>query len=258
MTNRIKCKFDELKQKGDKALIGYLTAGDPDLKRSERNIRTALRNGMDILEIGVPFSDPTADGPTIQEAGQRALASGITLRKILSMARNLRRSFNTPMVLFSYANPIFSYGYEKLCADAVSAGIDAFLLVDMPFEESDEIRSAMRSHGLQFIPLIAPTTPRARAKAILSEAEGFVYYILVKGVTGTRDNLPSEARAHLKELRRCTKLPIAVGFGISNGKQARLAAEYADAVVVGSALIKAARAGKLAMLVRELADAVHQ
>jgi len=258
MTNRIKDKFDELKQKGHKALIGYMTAGDPDLKTSEKNIRTALKNGLDILELGVPFSDPTADGPTIQEAGQRALASGTTLRKILDIAKRLRQSFDTPIVLFSYANPLFSYGYDKLCVEAASAGIDALLLVDMPFEESEEIRSSMRRHGLLFIPLIAPTTPRTRAEMILSRADGFVYYILVKGVTGTRNRLPPEARAHLVELRQCTTLPIAVGFGISNGKQARLAAAYADAVVVGSALVKAARSGKLATLVRELANAVHR
>lgn len=255
--NRIIRRFDELKAKKSKALIGYLTAGDPDLKASEQVMRTGLSNGIDILEIGVPFSDPTADGPTIQEAGQRALRSGITVRAILGMVKKIRRSFDTPMVLFSYANPLFAYGYERLCADAASAGIDALLVVDMPFEEAGEIREFTSRHGLLWIPLIAPTTSKTRAMTILSEGEGFVYYILVKGVTGARKRVPAEARAHLAELRQCTDLPIAVGFGISNGRQARQAAAYADAVVVGSALVEAALSRRLAALVRELAGAVH-
>ena len=261
--NRITKTFRTLRIQGRKALIGYLTTGDPDLKTSERNIRAALANGLDILELGVPFSDPTADGPAIQAAGQRALASGTNLKQILALAARLRRSFKTPMILFSYANPLFRYGYDKLCRDAARAGIDGFLVVDLPFEEADELRGPMKRHGLLFIQLIAPTTSPERARKLLAEADGFVYYILVKGVTGMRKRrVPSSrlglnTKKNIDRLRTCTDLPIAAGFGISNGAQARAAARHADAVVVGSALVEAARTGRLAELIRELAAAVH-
>jgi len=255
--NRITQTFQTLREQGRKALIGYLTVGDPDLKTSERNIRAALANGLDILELGVPFSDPTADGPAIQAAGQRALASGTNLKQILALAARLHRSFKTPMILFSYANPLFRYGYAKLCRDAARAGIDGFLVVDLPFEESAELRAPMKRHGLLFIQLIAPTTSPERARRLLAEADGFVYYILVKGVTGARKRPGLNTKKNIDRLRTCTDLPIAAGFGISDGAQARVAARHADAVVVGSALVEAARTGRLAKLVRELADAVH-
>lgn len=259
---------------GRKALIGYLTVGDPDLKTSERNIRLALANGLDILELGVPFSDPTADGPAIQAAGQRALASGTNLKQILALAARLRRSFKTPMILFSYANPLFRYGYDALCRDAARAGLDGLLVVDLPYEESAELRAPMKRHGLLFIQLIAPTTSPERARRLLAAADGFVYYILVKGVTGKRKQLvllpqaslsvigrnppmAENTKKNIDRLRTCTDLPIAAGFGISDGAQARAAARHADAVVVGSALVEAARKGHLAALVRELAAAVH-
>lgn len=255
--NRIVATLDELKRKGKKALIGYLTAGDPDMKTSERDLRTAIENGVDIVELGVPFSDPTADGPTIQAAGQRALRSGANLKKILALARRLRKDYATPLVLFSYANPLFSYGYENICAAAAAAGIDGLLVVDLPFEESGELRAHLKKHGLILIQLIAPTTPLERAERILAQADGFVYYILVRGVTGARSQFDPSVGAHVAELRKRINLPVAVGFGISNGAQARAAAASADAVVVGSALVQAARSGKLASLVRELASAVH-
>ncbi|MFA5343942.1 MAG: tryptophan synthase subunit alpha [Kiritimatiellia bacterium] len=255
--NRITDTFQTLRAQGRKALIGYLTAGDPDLKTSERNFRAALASGLDILEIGVPFSDPTADGPAIQAAGRRALASGVNLKQILAMAARLRRSFKAPMILFSYANPLFRYGYDALCRDAKRAGIDGLLVVDLPFEEADELRAPMKRHGLLFIQLIAPTTSPERARRLLAEADGFVYYILVKGVTGARKRLVFNARKNIEQLRTCTDLPIAAGFGISDGEQARAAARHADAVVVGSALVEATRKGRLAALVRELAAAVH-
>jgi len=255
--NRITQTFQTLRMQGRKALIGYLTVGDPDLKTSERNIRAALANGLDILELGVPFSDPTADGPSIQAAGQRALASGVNLKQILALAARLRRSFKTPMILFSYANPLFRYGYNALCRDAARAGLDGLLVVDLPFEESAELRAPMKRHGLLFIQLIAPTTSPERARRLLAEADGFVYYILVKGVTGARKRLVVNTKKNIARLRTCTDLPIAAGFGISDGAQARAAARHADAVVVGSALVEAARKGRLAALVRELAAAIH-
>jgi tryptophan synthase alpha chain len=255
--NRITAKFEELKRQGKKALIGYLTAGDPDMKTSEKLMREALANGVDILEIGVPFSDPTADGPTIQAAGQRSLKAGTNLKRILQLAANLRRSFDNPLILFSYVNPLFIYGYDEICADAAKSGLDGFLVVDLPFEESEELRRHMRLNNLIFIQLIAPTTSPQRAAKLLARVDGFVYYIMVKGVTGKREQLESDIGAHVARLQACAKIPIAVGFGISSTAQARAAARHADAIVVGSALVEAARNNKLKTFVRELAGAVH-
>jgi len=246
-----------LKESDRKGLIGYLTAGDPDPLESETNIRMAIESGLDILELGVPFSDPTADGPTIQEAAYRALASGMNLTKALQMVSNLRRDFDLPILLFGYANPFFRYGYDNICADAAAAGADGILVVDLPFEEADELRTLMDKHELCLIPLIAPTTPKERAALILRNAKGFVYYIMVTGVTGTRDRLVLDIAVHVSDLRECTELPVAVGFGVRNGEQARVAARSADAVVVGSALVRAARTGHLDALVRELHEAIQ-
>lgn len=255
--NRITEKFEELKKAGRKGLIGYLTAGDPDGEASERNIRIAIENGLDILELGVPFSDPTADGPAIQEASLRALAAGMNVGKAFQIVKNLRRDFDLPVVLFGYANPFFRYGYEKLCADAAKAGVDGILVVDLPHEHSGELRPFMDKHGLFLITLVAPTTSKERASLVLKDAQGFVYYIMVTGVTGARDKLAEDIASHVNDLRKCTKLPIAVGFGVSSGAQARRAAEWADAVVVGSALVKAAKEGNLAQLTGELSKALH-
>ena len=255
--NRIIHTFEQLRQHGRKAFIGFLMAGDPDIATSEQRVRAALENGLDILELGVPFSDPTADGPTIQAAGQRALASGTTVRLVLDMVMRLRRSFSTPIVLFGYANPFFSYGYEKLCADAQAAGADGFLIVDLPFEESDEMRPFVEKQDLCLIPLVAPTTPMDRAGTILQGAKGFVYYIMVKGVTGARDTMAEDVADRIASLRRQTKLPIAAGFGVSSGAQAREAAAVADGVVVGSALVQAAHEDRLADLVKEIARALR-
>ncbi|NQT93470.1 MAG: tryptophan synthase subunit alpha [Lentisphaerae bacterium] len=254
--NRIEQTFAELKKSGRKGLVGYLTAGDPDLEQSNVDIRAAVENGLDLLELGVPFSDPTADGPTIQEASQRALASGMDLEKALAMVVGLRKESDIPVVLFGYANPIFRYGYERLCADAADAGVDGLLIVDLPHEEMQELNAFAEAKDLCLIPLIAPTTPPERASEILRDARGFVYYIMVTGVTGARDSVAPDIAPHVAALRTCTDLPIAVGFGVSRGEQARTAGENADAVVVGSALVRAARAGNLSELVRELHDAL--
>jgi tryptophan synthase alpha chain len=254
--NRIVNKFEELKKAGKKGLVGYLTAGDPGEARSLKDIRDAIASGVDILELGVPFSDPTADGPVIQEASRRALEAGMTVKKALKMVEEIRRKSQIPIVLFGYANPFFRYGYEKVCRDAAKAGADGMLIVDLPFEESAELRVFMDRHDLFFIPLVAPTTHRDRASMILKNAKGFVYYIMVTGVTGIRDDVADDLAANMKELRKSTDLPVAVGFGISGGAQAKVAAAPADAVVVGSALVKAARDGRLVKLVRELRRAL--
>lgn len=255
--NRITKTFTDLKRAGRKGLVGYLTAGDPDELTSEGRIMEAVQNGLDVLELGVPFSDPTADGPVIQAAALRALKAGMTVRKVLDLVARIRKQSQVPIVLFGYANPFLAYGYDRICADAAAAGADGMLIVDLPFEESDELRLHMRKHGLQFITLIAPTTPADRAARLLRDAEGFVYYIMVRGVTGAREALAVDLEQHVATLRSVTALPIAVGFGVGSGGQARLAAAQADAVVVGSALVKAAAEGRLKPLVAELSAALR-
>ena len=256
--SRITALFDDLRKAGRKGLVGFLTAGDPDLVQSESDIRVALNGGVDVLELGVPFSDPTADGPVIQQASQRALRSGVDLSAVLELAAKLRRDFTRqPMILFSYANPMFRYGFDKLASDAKQAGLDGVLAVDIPFEESKEIRDCLSRHGLAWIPLVAPTTSELRLPQVLSAGSGFVYYIMVKGVTGQRREMALDMPRHMAAIRSCTKLPVAAGFGISDGAQAREAAAAADAVVVGSALVAAARSGRLAELVAELVAATH-
>lgn len=254
--DRIEKTFRRLKTEGRKALVGFLMGGDPTIEASEQACRTALDHGVDILELGMPFSDPTADGPVIQAAGKRALAAGMTLGKSLDLVRRLRKDYEAPIVLFGYVNPIFAHGYERTAREAAAAGVDAMLVVDLPFEESGEFRSHLDRHGIAFIPLIAPTTPEARMKTVLHGARGFVYYIMVKGVTGARSVLATGVAEHLALLRRNTALPLVAGFGVSSGEQSRAAAEHADGVVVGSALVAAAEKGRLEGLVRELRTAL--
>lgn len=257
MKDRITETFDTLKRQGRKALVGYLTAGNPDIRGSERDIRTALDNGVDILELGIPFSDPTADGPVIQAAALRALEGGMNMARALELTRRIRKDYpRNPIVLFGYANPFASYGYQRLCRDAARAGADGLLVVDIPFEESGELEPHAARHGLALIRLVAPTTDARRARKILSDARGFVYCISSTGVTGARRNVRSGIAAQVRSLRRATKLPIVVGFGISSGPQAGLAARAADGVVVGSALVKAAGEGRLKRLAAELRRAL--
>lgn len=255
--NRIDKTFERLKTEGRKGLVGYLTAGDPDVATSEARMRAALDHGVDVLEVGVPFSDPTADGPTIQSASFRALQGGMDVERTLALIGRLRVDYpDVPIVIFGYLNPFFHYGYEPFCKDAAAAGADALLIVDLPYEESNELRQHMTPAGLQFIPLIAPTTPAERAREILKDAGGFVYYIMVTGVTGTRTAEATDVKEHVDRLRGCTDLPIAVGFGVASGEQASAVGDAADAVVVGSALINAAREDRLVALVDDLHQAL--
>ena len=256
--NRIDRTFQALKTAGRKGLVGYLTAGDPDEQRSERSLREAIANGLDVLELGVPFSDPTADGPIIQEAARRALDAGMNLTRTLELVRRLRRDVDTPIVLFGYTNPFFRYGYEALVRDAAEAGVDGLLVVDLPYEESAELQEHLRGRGLYLIRLVAPTTPEPRMAEQLRDAEGFIYYIMVRGVTGAREGLAGDLAEHVAALRRHTDRPIAAGFGVGNGEQARAVARTADAVVVGSALVRAAREGRLGALVSEIAGTLRE
>jgi tryptophan synthase alpha chain len=235
---RIEARFGQLRKEQRKAFVAYLTAGDPDLATTARLIPVLEAAGVDILEVGVPFSDPTADGPVIQAASQRALKGGATLTGILTMIATLRRQSDIPIVLFTYYNPILGYDPERFANDAAAAGVDGILVVDLPPEEAGELRRFTDPKGLAFISLIAPTTDFRRAKKLLRDAAGFVYYISVTGVTGTAVPDPLEVRRDLERLQGMTDIPVAVGFGISTPQQAAAIAPLADGIVVGSALVK--------------------
>jgi tryptophan synthase alpha chain len=243
MTNRIKqaqgriaAKFADLRARDEAALIPFIVAGDPTLDRTAELVLELEARGADLIELGVPFSDPMADGPANQRAAARGLAAGATLPAILSMVTELRRRTEIPMILFGYYNPIFRYGCDRLCADAARAGIDGLLVVDLPPEEAQELARPARAAALDIIYLLAPTTPLERSRVVARSASGFLYYVSVAGVTGARTDLAHDLPANVRELRTVTSLPIGVGFGISTAAQAREVAAFADAVVVGSAI----------------------
>jgi len=239
--DRIANTFARCRAENRKALTAYLTVGNPDLAASEKLIETVINAGADIIELGVPFSDPMADGPVIQKAGQIALKNGTRLADILAVAGRIRKQFpDTPMVLFSYYNVLMSYGLDQLGKDCQTVGIDAWLTVDVPLEEREEVRPTAEKYGLSLIPLVAPTTPLERVKQIVAGAKGFVYYITVKGVTGARAELPPELAGRLDEIRQVSSIPVVAGFGIASPGMAAATAEHADGVVVGSALVRIA------------------
>ena len=238
MTGRIERKFRDLKQKKEKALVVYLTAGDPDLQTTRGLILAVEESGVDVIEIGVPFSDPTADGPVIQAASQRALRRGVTLSGILDMIESLREVSDIPIVLFGYFNPIFSYGNERFAARAKRAGVDGILVVDLPPEESHELRQHTDRAGLDFISLIAPTTNDDRIAKIANNATGFLYYISITGVTGTAQPLMQSIKVDVERIRKISALPLVIGFGISTPVQAAEIASCADGVVIGSAFVR--------------------
>ena len=228
--------FRELRARNEAALIPYVVAGDPNLDATAALVREFAARGADIIELGVPFSDPMADGPANQRASQRGLKSGASLTAILAMVSELRKETEIPFILFGYFNPIFHYGCERLCADAARAGVDALLVVDLPPDEAAELKTPARANGLDLIFLLAPTTPIERARKVVSTASGFIYYVSVTGVTGARSVLASDLEEQVTNLRSVTDLPIGVGFGISTPEQAGQVARFADAVVVGSAI----------------------
>jgi len=236
--SRIEQRFSALRAKGEKALICFLTAGDPSLVQTQEIILGMEAAGVDCIEIGVPFSDPTADGPIIQAASQRALKNGATLAGILAMIESLRKVSEIPICLFGYYNPILSYGTERFAVRAKQAGVDGILVVDLPFEEAPELRQYTDPRGINFISLIAPTTNIERVRQIARQATGFLYYISVTGVTGTAKPQVEEVRKDVEKIRRVTALPLAVGFGISTPQQVAEFAPYADGIVVGSAVVK--------------------
>lgn len=234
----IDAAFRRLRASGERGLVVYLTAGDPTPAASLRYLRAAADAGADILEVGVPFSDPTADGPTIEAASRRALSSGMSVAGALELVRRFRRTHATPIVLFGYYNPFYRYGWASLCKDAREAGVDGFLVVDLPFEERGEALPCIREAGLDWIPLAAPTTGMNRVRAVDRAGSGFLYLISVTGVTGMRKTLPPEMAAWTRKIAKATRLPVAVGFGISTPAMAAAATRHADAAVVGSACVK--------------------
>lgn len=236
--NRITQTFNDLKRRRERALITYITAGDPDLKTTTRLLRCLVDSGADMIELGVPFSDPMADGPTIQAASQRALQHPFSLRRVLDLVQGLRRYSEIPVILFGYYNPFLQYGLERMCHDAHAAGVDGLLVVDLPPEEAGELHRASRRYDLDMIFLLAPTSTDERIRYVTSMASGFIYYVSVTGVTGTRDTLARAMDAAVARIRKYTHLPVGIGFGISRPDHVRTIATYADAVIVGSALIK--------------------
>jgi tryptophan synthase alpha chain len=240
VTGRIAARFAETKSKGRSVLVTFLTAGDPDYDTSLKIFRGLPAAGADIIEIGMPFTDPMADGPAIQAAGLRALKAGQTMKKTLKLVKDFRKSDRTtPIVLMGYYNPIYIHGVEKFLEDAKASGVDGLIIVDLPPEEDEELCIPAMQAGLDFIRLATPTTDDARAPAVFKHTSGFVYYVSVLGITGTKAPDLGSVEANVNRLRKHTGLPIAVGFGVKSAKQAKAIAKSADGVVVGSALVGA-------------------
>jgi tryptophan synthase alpha chain len=237
--SRIAGRLGSRRAEGRKGFVGFVTAGDPDLDRAPEIAFALERGGVDVLELGVPFSDPLVDGPVIQRSSERALRRGVRLVDVLEAVRRIRGKTDTlPVVLFSYLNPLLRYGLERLAKDARAAGVDGVLVTDLPPEEADEWRGIADAAGLDTIFLAAPTSPDERLRKIAGASRGFVYAVSRTGVTGERDALSADAAPLLGRIKALTDVPVALGFGISTPEQVRAAARVADAVVVGSALVR--------------------
>jgi tryptophan synthase alpha chain len=263
---RISQLFERLKSEGRPGLIAYLTAGDPAPERTPALAAALERGGADLIELGVPFSDPVADGPVIQRASERALHAGTTLAKVLAIAREIREQSEIPILLFTYLNPVLRYGLERLAHDAAAAGVDGCLLTDLSIEEADQYAGAMRAADLDTVFLAAPTSSPERRKLIAGHSTGFVYLVSRTGVTGEKDALSDAVGPLVQSMRTLTDLPLAVGFGISTPEQAASVGAVADAVVVGSAFVRlieqhggsAALEEKLEAFTRELSGALRR
>ena len=245
-----------------KAFIAFITVGDPDLETTERVVHAAVENGADLIELGIPFSDPTAEGPVIMEADEVALKAGTTTDKVFELTKKLRKTITVPMVYMTYANVVFSYGCEKFAQKAADAGIDGLILPDVPYEEKEEFTEVFDRYGLDLISMIAPTS-EDRIAMIAKEAKGFIYMVSSLGVTGTRSEITTDISAMTDLVKKNTEVPCAVGFGISTPEQAKKMAEFSDGAIVGSAIIKIIAkygkeaAGPVGEYVKEMADAVH-
>ena len=245
-----------------KAFIAFITVGDPDLETTERVVHAAVENGADLIELGIPFSDPTAEGPVIMEADEVALKAGTTTDKVFELTKKLRETITVPMVYMTYANVVFSYGCEKFAQKAADAGIDGLILPDVPYEEKEEFTEVFDRYGLDLISMIAPTS-EDRIAMIAKEAKGFIYMVSSLGVTGTRSEITTDISAMTDLVKKNSEVPCAVGFGISTPEQAARMAELSDGAIVGSAIIKIIAkygkeaAGPVGEYVKEMADAVH-
>ncbi len=236
--SRLETTFKTLASNGEKALITYIMAGDPSLQDTEQLVLSLERAGADVIELGVPFSDPIADGPIIQQAADRALKSGTSLRKILGLVRTLRATTQIPLVLMAYYNTIHAYGEAAFCHDAVAVGVDGLIVPDMPVEEAGPLKAAATPAGLDLVFLLAPTSTPARRAMIARESHGFVYYVSLTGITGAQLSDMGEVEANVARIRRVSKVPISVGFGVATPEDAKRIAKTADGVIVGSALVK--------------------
>lgn len=244
MSNRVYQKFRALRAEKRCGLVAYLTCGDPDRDTTVRIVLALAEAGADAIELGVPFSDPIADGPVIQAAAQRALKHGTSIRDVLGIAAEVRRSSSVPLIAFSYLNPILRYGAERFATDAAAAGIDSLLLTDLPAEQSAEIRPSLQAHGLGAVFLLAPTSSDARIAAVNRASDDFVYYVSTMGVTGARTELDPALLTRLDEIRAKVRKPLAVGFGISRHEHYEALRTRCDAIVVGSAIVRAIADGE--------------
>jgi tryptophan synthase alpha chain len=235
---RLAATFATLRERGERALIPYFTAGDPSLALTHRLVIEAARRGADVVELGVPFSDPLADGPVIQRATQRALQAGVTLPRVIELARELRGETSVPLVFLTYYNPILAFGLKAFCGTAVESGVDGVIVADLPPEESGLLGAEAHAAGLDLIHLVAPTSTPDRMRKIAQASSGFLYMVSLTGVTGARSQLPAELQQHVRTLRGITTKPICVGFGIGTPEQAAAVGQAADGVVVGSAIVQ--------------------
>jgi len=236
--NRIDKKFKELRKRRKKAFIAFIMAGDPSLRVTKELIFELEKSGSDIIELGVPFSDPLADGPTIQRSSERALKNRIKLDSVCNLVREVRIKTNIPIVFLTYYNLIYHYGLEKFIHKAKSSGVDGVIIPDLPPEESGDLRRIGKRRDFSTIHLLAPTSSKKRIKKIADASNGFIYYVSLTGTTGTREKLPKEIVASLRKIKTMTRKPVCVGFGISKPEQVKLISRYSDGVIVGSAIIK--------------------
>ena len=242
--SRITKAFKELKKTGRKALIPYIMAGDPSLEATRGFIMDLEKSGADIIELGVPFSDPLADGPTIQRAAERSLENGTTLKKVIALVKEVRQHSEIPLILMTYYNPVFKFGIEAFIKQAVSAGVDGVIIPDLIPDEADDFTRAAKRHKLDTIFLLAPTSTRERINKVVKASTGFIYFVSITGITGSKLSVGKSMTGTLNSIKRATKKPVAVGFGISNPQEASTVAKLADGVIIGSAIVKLTARGK--------------
>lgn len=238
MTNRITETFQRLHQSGKKALIPYIMAGDGGLDKTEQHIEALVEAGVDMIELGIPFSDPMADGPTIQRASERALQHGVTLRKVLAFVKRIHQTTTIPLIAMTYYNPVFKYGLDKFVADATEAGIDGVIIPDLIPDEAEEFIEKARQFELAVIFLLAPTSNHERIEKVVAASTGFIYYVSITGITGAKLVMDEKIQSSIQTIKQMTDTPVAVGFGISNPEEAAWASSIADGVIVGSAIVK--------------------